>query len=106
MEKRAHGTVSGYVWHKCRCDKCRTAWREYNQRRRAGKTSYLRTRNEVRVMRGRLERAVSNERTYVPLKTRISPLGARVLTCIQERTGLRRSEVLDALLREHGEKIS
>lgn len=28
-----HGTVSGYVRHKCRCDLCRKANREYRNQR-------------------------------------------------------------------------
>jgi hypothetical protein len=29
-----HGTLSGYVYRKCRCDECRTNWAEYNADRR------------------------------------------------------------------------
>lgn len=24
-----HGTLGGYTNHRCRCDKCRAAWRAY-----------------------------------------------------------------------------
>lgn len=26
-----HGTPGGYTNHRCRCDECRTAWREYRR---------------------------------------------------------------------------
>lgn len=26
-----HGTPSGYSYHRCRCDVCRTAWRRKNR---------------------------------------------------------------------------
>lgn len=29
-----HGTINGYQYHKCRCDRCRKAQREYNRSRR------------------------------------------------------------------------
>lgn len=29
-----HGTSGGYTNHKCRCPKCRRAWREYIEARR------------------------------------------------------------------------
>lgn len=29
-----HGTVSGYSYHKCRCDQCRAASTEYRRKRR------------------------------------------------------------------------
>jgi hypothetical protein len=25
-----HGKITGYVYHKCRCDDCRAAWAEYH----------------------------------------------------------------------------
>ena len=38
-----HGTLSGYGWHKCRCDRCRAAYAKYRReglrkRKEAGKT--------------------------------------------------------------------
>jgi hypothetical protein len=30
-----HGTVNGYVNQKCRCGRCREAWRSYLEQRRA-----------------------------------------------------------------------
>jgi len=37
----SHGTINGYTTHKCRCDLCGGAWREYRrgQRRELGATS-------------------------------------------------------------------
>jgi hypothetical protein len=31
----AHGTVGGYAGFRCRCDRCRAAWREYQREYRA-----------------------------------------------------------------------
>lgn len=34
-----HGTVQGYASYRCRCDRCRLAWRDYMRQRRAGASS-------------------------------------------------------------------
>lgn len=31
LEEIPHGTVSGYNWHRCRCELCRAAWTEYRR---------------------------------------------------------------------------
>lgn len=33
-QERWHGTTNGYQYHKCRCERCRKAARQYNRGRR------------------------------------------------------------------------
>ena len=37
-----HGTITGYVNHKCRCDRCRERWSKYTSEYRAEKFSETR----------------------------------------------------------------
>jgi len=46
-----HGTVSGYVNHKCHCDKCREAWRVYNRKRRAERYAYTKAHGLPRTVK-------------------------------------------------------
>jgi hypothetical protein len=34
MKESYHGTINGYIYHKCKCDECKIAWNEYQTGRR------------------------------------------------------------------------
>lgn len=42
------GTISRYVNHKCRCDKCREAWRVYSAKRKAERALQSKDPSDIR----------------------------------------------------------
>lgn len=62
-----HGKISTYTNHKCRCDECREAWREYSR-------SYYRRKPEV--ARAKRQRSYSEWREFA-----LGYLGGKCQVC-------------------------
>jgi hypothetical protein len=64
------------------------------------------TAREVKHMSGQIERAVVDEAASIDLPTTpLSPLAMQLLVATQSRTGKRRADILDVLLREHAVRL-
>lgn len=83
-----HGSISGYINHKCRCRRCKAAWAEYMM---------ARARAAGRQPRG--GGAYYPDKTEV-VRLRTTVLGRRLLEAAAQREGRAPDDVMERLLRQ------
>ena len=114
---RQHGTVACYG-RGCRRPACRTAWATYIRDRRHGRGAQAsRVDREIAQAEATLARIGEDEdidltvALTIPKDGRLvpvplTPLGYQILAQMQKRTGARRGEAIDRLLREYGAEMT
>ena len=100
-----HGTVGGYARCREHCAACKSAWATYirSRKRRLGVLS--RADREIASAESLIQRLIIDD-LDVTLPVTLSPLGYQILVSLQRKTHHRRGEVLDQLLREHGQELT
>ena len=98
----SHGTTIKYG-RGCRCEPCTAAWAEYSRRYRRKRGLLSHVDREL----AQVDQILSTDEVVaVPLlSVQVTPLAAQILAHLQRQTGARRGEILDRLLREHGQSL-
>ena len=103
---RQHGTVACYG-RGCRRPACRTAWATYIRDRRHGRGAQAsRVDREIAQAEATLARIGEDEDIDLTVPVPLTPLGYQILAQMQKRTGARRGEAIDRLLREYGAEMT
>lgn len=100
-----HATRVGYT-NGCRCELCRGAWAAYIRKRRHARGGVTRERRLLEQDIERVERGSQSDDKAVAMQVRLTPLALRILAAAQRAKGLRRDDVVDRLLRQHGPRLT
>lgn len=90
MHAAPHGTVASYQ-KGCRCDRCRAGWATYIRERRH-RLGIQTPREDARFYEGPYESAG---------EVKLTELGLARLDALVEKTGKKKHDVIEQLLREH-----